>query len=158
MMAIQLVRQVEWGDLDYLIVDLPPGTADIQQELSKSLDFAGALVVVTPQDVAHLDARKALRMFEQSKVRVLGGVENMSGIVCPHCGQVVDVFARVREDRSIWASGVERLATVPLDPIVSEAGDSGTPLFIGHPHSAAAAAFRELAGKVRDRLGTSGTS
>ncbi len=158
MMAIQLVRQVEWGDLDYLIVDLPPGTADIQQELSRSLDFAGAVVVVTPQDVAHLDARKALRMFERSKVRVLGGVENMSGIVCPHCGQSVDVFSRVRSDRSIWASGVERLATIPLDPIVSEAGDTGSPLFIGRPQSAAAAAFRELAERVRERLRRSGTS
>jgi ATP-binding protein involved in chromosome partitioning len=152
MMAVQLVHQVEWGNLDYLIIDLPPGTADIQQQLSTSLPVSGAVVVVTPQDVAHLDARKGLRMFEQSGIKVLGGVENMSGIVCPHCGNALEVFSPVAQERSVWALGVERLAQIPMDPAISEAGDAGRPLMIAYPSSGAAVAFRELARKVGDRL------
>jgi ATP-binding protein involved in chromosome partitioning len=152
LMAVQLLRQVRWGNLDFLIVDLPPGTAEIQQELSKSVQMSGALVVVTPQDVAHLDARKALRMFQQTGISVLGGVENMSWLTCPHCGQRVDVFTRVREERSIWASGVQRLAQIPLDRSVSDAGDTGRPLLIGAPSSAASLAFQDLARKVKGRL------
>src|SRR5438105_2619486 len=154
MMAVQLVHQVQWGNLDYLIIDLRPGTADIQQQLSASLPVAGAIVVVTPQDVAHLDARKGLRMFEQAGITQLGGVENMSGITCPHCGKTIDVFSRVAPERSIWALGVERLAQIPMDPTISEAGDVGRPLLISHPDSVAAVAFRELALKVKARLET----
>jgi ATP-binding protein involved in chromosome partitioning len=156
MMAVQLLRQVRWGRLDFLIIDLPPGTADIQQELTKAVEVSGAVVVVTPQDVAHLDARKALRMFERTGIPVFGGVENMSGVVCPHCGQTIDVFSRVRKERSIWASGVERLAQIPLDRTISEAGDTGRPLLIANPGSAASVAFRELALRVKERLETSG--
>jgi ATP-binding protein involved in chromosome partitioning len=156
MMALQLLTQVNWGKLDFLIIDLPPGTADIQQELSKSVKLAGAIVVVTPQDVAHLDARKAVRMFELSSVKVLGGVENMAWIKCPHCGNVLDVFARVSEERSIWAAGVHRLVQIPLDPSVSEAGDMGRPLLIAKPTSIASLAFEELATKLKSELEPNG--
>ena len=156
MMAVQLLRQVQWRKLDFLIIDLPPGTADIQQELSKSVQMTGAIVVVTPQDVAHLDARKALRMFQDTGIEVLGGVENMSSIRCPHCGQSIDVFSRVSEERSIWAFGVQRLAQIPLDRAVSDAGDTGRPLLVAAPMSAASLAFKGLAHKVKRQLETNG--
>lgn len=155
-MALQLLRQVSWGNLDFLIIDLPPGTADIQQELLRSVKPAGAIIVVTPQDVAHLDARKAVRMFELSRIKVLGGVENMAWIECPHCGNRLEVFARVPEKRSIWASGVHRLAQIPLDPLVSEATDTGRPILIAKPTSNASLAFEELARTLKSELGPNG--
>ena len=112
----QLVGDVEWGELDYLLVDLPPGTADLQTEVFKTLPLAGVLLVVGPQDVAHLDAKKVVTLIRDADVRLLGAVENMSGFVCPHCGETHDVFPRVPPERSLWADGVERLATIPLDP------------------------------------------
>jgi len=117
----QLVHDVEWGDLDILLVDLPPGTADLQQQLLGVLSLDGAVIVVGPQDVAHLDGRKFLDFLRDGDVPVLGGVENMSGLVCPHCGEHIDVFSPVAEDRSLWATGLPRLGSVPLVP----AGISG---------------------------------
>ncbi len=152
LLAAQLVRQVDWGDLDYLIVDLPPGTADIQQILVREIVFTGAIIVVTPQDVAHLDARKAVQMYRRARIPVLGGVENMTGFACPHCGAPVEVFPRVPEGRAIWTMGVERIGTIPLDPSVSEAGDRGRPLLVEHPQSLQAAAFRDTARRLSEKL------
>ncbi|MEN3340834.1 MAG: ATP-binding protein involved in chromosome partitioning [Actinomycetota bacterium] len=115
LVARQLIRDVRWGALDYLIVDLPPGTADLQQQLFASVELAGAVVVVGPQDAAHLDARKLLTMLRGAGVRVLGAVENMRGLRCPHCGELVDVFPPVAEERSILRE-LPLLGTVPLDP------------------------------------------
>ena len=112
----QLVSDVEWGELDYLLVDLPPGTADLQTEVFRTLLLDGVLLVVGPQDVAHLDAKKVVSLVRDADVRLLGAVENMSGFVCPHCGETHDVFSRVPPERSLWADGVERLASIPLDP------------------------------------------
>lgn len=112
----QLVTQVAWHGLDVLLVDLPPGTADLQQQLVGVVALAGAIVVVSPQDVAHLDARKFLHFLREANVRVLGGVENMSGLLCPHCGERVEVFPPGPADRSIWADGVPLLGRIPLDP------------------------------------------
>jgi ATP-binding protein involved in chromosome partitioning len=111
----QLIRDVRWGELDYLIVDLPPGTADLQQQLFASVELAGAIVVVGPQDVAHLDARKLLAMLRDAGVPVLGAVENMRGLYCPHCGELVEVFPPVADHRSILRE-LPLLGTVPLDP------------------------------------------
>jgi len=111
----QLIRDVRWGRLDYLIVDLPPGTADLQQQLFATVELAGAIVVVGPQDAAHLDARKVLAMLRDAGVRVLGAVENMRGLRCPHCGELVDVFPPVADERSILRE-VPLLGSVPLDP------------------------------------------
>jgi ATP-binding protein involved in chromosome partitioning len=111
----QLIQDVRWGELDYLIVDLPPGTADLQQQLFSNVELAGAIVVVGPQDAAHLDARKVLAMLREAGVAVLGAVENMRGLRCPHCGELVDVFPPVAHDRSILRE-LPLLGTVPLDP------------------------------------------
>src|SRR5438874_7282829 len=111
----QLIRDVRWGRLDYLIVDLPPGTADLQQQLFATVELAGAIVVVGPQDAAHLDARRVLAMLRDAGVRVLGAVENMRGLRCPHCGELVDVFPPVADERSILRE-VPLLGSVPLDP------------------------------------------
>ena len=114
LLAKQLVHAVRWPDLAYLIVDLPPGTSAVQQLLVKELTCAGAIVVVTPELLAHLDGRKAVQMFRALNVRVLGGIENMAGSMCPHCGNELRLFPVAPHERSIWAMGVERLAQVPF--------------------------------------------
>jgi ATP-binding protein involved in chromosome partitioning len=148
----QLLSDVDWGELDVLVIDLPPGTADLQQQLFGLVDLGGALIVVGPQDVAHLDGRKVLDMLRTAGVRVLGGVENMAGLVCPHCGEVVEVFPPTPEERSLWAAGVTRLGSLPLDPAVARAGDEGVPVFLSVPTGVVATAYRELAGEVADAL------
>jgi ATP-binding protein involved in chromosome partitioning len=112
----QLVAHVDWGSPDVLLIDLPPGTADLQQQLLSVVSLDGAVAVVGPQDVAHLDARRFLEFLRDADVPVLGGIENMSGLVCPHCGERVDVFPPVRDERSIWSDGVVQLGRIPLDP------------------------------------------
>lgn len=112
----QLVHQVEWGPLDVLLLDLPPGTADLQQQLVGVVSLDGAVVVVGPQDVAHLDARKFIAFLHDADVPVLGAVENMSGLECPHCGELIQVFTPVKESRAVWAEGVPLLGRIPLDP------------------------------------------
>ena len=148
MIGRQLVDGVAWGDLDYLLVDLPPGSADVQQQLFSLLPLAGAILVVAPQDAAHLDAKRVLELLETTHVRLLGGVENMSGFGCPHCGERVEVFPRVPHERSIWALGVRRLGSIPLDPAVAAAGDRGTPVVVADPHAPNARAFRAVADEL----------
>ncbi|MGH9194596.1 MAG: P-loop NTPase [Acidimicrobiia bacterium] len=147
-LAMQFVGQVAWGDLDYLIVDLPPGSGEIPQILLRNIDVAGAIVVVTPPYVAHLDARKAVQMYRQANVKIIGGVENMSAHVCPHCGQREEIFVPAPHSRSIWAMGVQKLVDIPLDPSLGHAGDVGPPLMIAKPQSPQADAFRRLANAV----------
>ena len=152
----QLVHEVAWGGPDYLIIDLPPGTADLQQELVRLLPLDGALLVVGPQDVAHLDAKKVLDMFAETGVRVLGAVENMTAMTCPHCGEPIDVFPEVRQDRSLWALGVSRLTRVPLDSLVAQGGTGGSPVLVSHPHGPHADAFRNLRDALVDALEAEG--
>jgi ATP-binding protein involved in chromosome partitioning len=111
----QLIHDVRWGKLDYLLVDLPPGTADLQQQLFRTVELAGAIVVVGPQDAAHLDARKLVAMLRDAGVPILGAVENMRGLACPHCGELIEVFPPVAEERSVLRE-IELLGSVPLDP------------------------------------------
>ncbi len=134
----QLVKNVRWGELDYLIVDLPPGTADLQQHIFGAMAVAGAIVVLGPQDAAHLDARKILSLLRDAQVRVIGAVENMRGLSCPHCGETVDVFPPVAEDRSLLRE-VELLISLPLDPAFAKIN--------GIPPQ-----FDELAVRVEERL------
>jgi ATP-binding protein involved in chromosome partitioning len=113
-----LALDVEWGDLDFLVVDLPPGGGEAQKVLAGALVIAGAIVVVTPQELAHLDARKAISMFRQMKVRIIGAVENMSWLNCPSCGHRASLFSAVPVERSIW-NEVERLVAVPVNPALA---------------------------------------
>ncbi len=152
LLLVRLTRGVAWGDLDYLFVDLPPGTADLQQKLMARLQLAGAVVVVTPQDLAHLDARKVLDLCRRADVRVLGGIENMDGLVCPSCDERIDVFPRVAQQRSIWAAGVERLGAIPLDPVVAHSGDAGLPVVVAEPAGIHAKAFADLADRLTSVL------
>jgi ATP-binding protein involved in chromosome partitioning len=144
----QLLHDVDWGPLDFLLIDTPPGTADLQQELLQQVHLSGALIVVGPQDVAHLDGRKVVDMLRAGDVPIIGGIENMAQLTCPHCGEFVDVFPRAAPDRTIWAEGVSQLASIPLDPIVASAGNGHAPLLLAAPDGPQAAAFRELADRV----------
>jgi ATP-binding protein involved in chromosome partitioning len=153
MMVSQLLGQTEWGELDYLVVDLPPGTGDVQQALLRQTALDHAVVVVTPQYVAHLDARKAVRMYRAAKPDVLGGIENMAALRCPHCGEPVEVFPAAPADRTLWSMDVEQLGSVPLDPALSRASDSGRVLFgEDDAPSPRRDAFRAIAGRVEALL------
>lgn len=139
------VRQVEWGKLDVLLLDLPPGTGDIQLTLAQAFPLSGAVVVSTPQDVSLKIARRGLRMMEQVNVPILGIVENMSGFTCPSCGTLTHIFHQGGGAAIAQELGVPFLGKVPLDPAVVDCGDSGQPLVKAAPDSPAAAAYRQIA-------------
>lgn len=123
----QFLGSVLWGKLDYLIVDLPPGTGDVALSLIQTVPLSGAIVVSTPSDVSLQDARKAIEMFRQMKVDLVGMVENMSYFVCPHCQHEVDIFSKGGAEKTAAQFNVEFLGTIPLDPDIRKAGDSGKP-------------------------------
>ncbi len=153
----QLLNDTLWGGdagqgLDYLIVDLPPGTGDIQLTLAQKIPVAGALIVTTPQDVATLDARKALKMFEKVEVPVLGLVENMAAHVCSHCGHVEHLFGHGGGERIAAQYGVPLLGSLPLELAIREQGDAGVPVVASAPDSAVARVYRETARRVAARL------
>lgn len=137
----QLLNDTRWDDLDYLFIDLPPGTGDIQLTLSQKIPVAGAIVVTTPQDVATLDARKAVRMFEKVNVPILGLVENMATYVCTNCGHEDHIFGHGGAGRLSQDYGLPVLGSLPLDRSVREQGDAGVPVVVSAPESAAARAF-----------------
>lgn len=141
----QFLEQVEWGPLDIMVVDMPPGTGDAQLSLVQTIDLDGAVMVTTPQPVATGDVLRGIKMFERVNTRVLGIVENMGGYVCPHCGESVDVFGRGGGESLAEETGVPFLGTIPLDPAVREAGDQGVPTVVSAPDSGAGAALREIA-------------
>jgi ATP-binding protein involved in chromosome partitioning len=144
-MIQQFLADVEWGNLDYLIVDLPPGTGDAQLTLSQVVPLTGAVVVTTPQDVALSDARKGINMFKKVNVAVLGVVENMSYFICPHCGERTDIFSHGGGKLASEKYGVPFLGEVPLEPAVRKGGDTGKPIVVGEPESPVAEAFRKIA-------------
>ncbi|RDZ29729.1 iron-sulfur cluster carrier protein ApbC [Lysobacter silvisoli] len=148
----QLLNETRWGELDYLIVDLPPGTGDIQLTLAQKIPVAGAVIVTTPQDVATLDARKALKMFEKVQVPVLGLVENMAVHVCSNCGHAEHVFGQGGGARMAEQYGVPLLGSLPLELAIREQGDAGTPVVAAQPDSAAAQAYRAAARNLAVRL------
>jgi ATP-binding protein involved in chromosome partitioning len=125
----QLLYDVNWGGLDFLLVDLPPGTADLQASLFREAKLDGALLVVGPQDLAHLDAKKVVSLLRDANVRVLGAVENMAGLVCPHCGEQIELFPPVLPERSLWHAGVRRLVSIPLDPSLAQLNGGPPPVF-----------------------------
>ena len=142
---MQLFNDTLWGDLDYLLIDLPPGTGDIQLTLAQKIPVAGAVIVTTPQDIATLDAKKALKMFEKVEVPVLGIVENMAVHTCSNCGHVEHLFGQGGGERMAAQYGVPLLGSLPLDIAIREQGDAGQPVVVAAPDSAVAQAYRQTA-------------
>jgi ATP-binding protein involved in chromosome partitioning len=144
----QFLQQVEWGELDYLIIDLPPGTGDVVISLVQTVPLTGAVVVSTPSDVSLQDARKALEMFAQVNVPVLGIVENMSHFTCPHCQKEIDIFSRGGAEHTARQYNLPFLGSVELIPSIREGGDRGLPVTLAGPKSPQAAAFYDIAEKL----------
>ncbi len=149
----QLIEQADWGEVDTLVFDLPPGTGDIQISLAQKVRLSGAVIVTTPQDVALIDAARGVKMFNKVSVPILGLVENMSFFACPHCGGRTDIFRSGGGRRESDRLGVPLLGEIPLDPRVALGGDEGMPVLIRDPESPAALAFQEVARKVAAALG-----
>jgi ATP-binding protein involved in chromosome partitioning len=148
----QFLRGVDWGQLDYLVIDLPPGTGDVQLSLIQTAPVTGAIVVTTPSDVSLEDARKAVHMFNQVKVPVLGLVENMSWLKCPHCNEHIDVFSTGGGSRTATQMGITFLGELPLDPQVRIGGDTGRPVTMRGESDERATAFFELARRTIERV------
>lgn len=144
----QMLGDVAWGDLDVMILDMPPGTGDAQLTVTQKVPLSGAVIVTTPQDVALIDARKGLAMFRKVNVPVLGIVENMSVFVCPHCGEATHIFRKDGGKRTAELLGVDLLGSIPLDPAIVEGGDAGMPISVASPDGPHAKAFREVAKAV----------
>ena len=148
----QFLEQVDWGPLDVMIVDMPPGTGDAQLSLVQTIDVDGAVMVTTPQQVSTGDVRRGIKMFERVNTRVLGIVENMSGLACPGCGEIVEVFGSGGGEALAEELDLPFLGRIPLDPAVSTAGDEGAPTVVSAPDSAAAVALRQLIARVENAL------
>jgi ATP-binding protein involved in chromosome partitioning len=144
----QLLEQTNWRDLDYLIVDMPPGTGDIQLTLSQKVPVTGAVIVTTPQDIALLDARKGLKMFEKVGIPILGIVENMSVHICSNCGHAEAIFGEGGGQKMCAEYGVDFLGALPLTMSIREQTDSGMPTVVADPDGKVAAIYREIARKV----------
>ncbi len=152
----QLFRDVLWGELDYLLIDLPPGTGDAQLTLTQLVPLAGAVTVTTPQEVALHDVRKGMMMFQKVNVPLLGIVENMSFYLCGHCGERTEIFSHGGGERAAEKLGIPFLGRVPIDPAIRIGGDTGNPIVIANPDSPQAKAFREIAAKLAAALQTGG--
>jgi ATP-binding protein involved in chromosome partitioning len=148
----QLLREVVWGELDALIVDMPPGTGDTQLSMAQNVPLSGVVIVSTPQDLALIDARRGVAMFNKVEVPLLGVVENMSYFLCPHCGARTDVFSHGGARKEADRLGVPFLGEVPLDMVIRENSDDGRPVAASLPDSAQAAAFNEIARRVAETI------
>src|SRR3954465_7921610 len=148
----QFLRDVDWGELDYLVIDLPPGTSDAQLTLAQAVPISGALLVTTPQDVAVLDVSKALAMFRRMSVPVMGLVENMSSFVCPHCGEATEIFGRGGGERFAQRNELEYFGGIPLDVKVRQGGDAGIPAVAQREPGTGAEVMRSLAKTVAARM------
>ncbi|GBD17497.1 Iron-sulfur cluster carrier protein [bacterium HR26] len=151
-LVTQFLNDVDWGELDYLVIDLPPGTGDVQLTLVQRIPLSGAIIVTTPQDVALADAVKGLQMFREVKTPVLGIIENMSYFICPHCGGRSEIFGFGGGQRTAERYDVPLLGQIPIDPAVREGGDAGLPIVVSAPGSLTAEAFREAARRAAGRL------
>jgi len=148
----QLLNDCEWGELDYLIIDLPPGTGDAQLSLVQLAPVKGAVIVTTPQDVALIDAKKGVLMFQKLEVAILGIIENMSFFICPHCHGKTDIFSEGGGRREASRLNVPFLGVIPIDPTVRVGGDGGVPVVVGHPDSEVSKAFLNAAKTLDQRL------
>jgi len=152
----QLLRDVNWGELDVLVVDMPPGTGDAQLTMAQQVPLAGAVIVSTPQDIALLDARKGLNMFRKVEVPVLGIIENMSYFSCPNCGHRSDIFSHGGAQKEAERLGVDFLGEIPLDIEIRETSDGGHPIVVSKPDSANAKAFRDIGARIWAKLEAAG--
>jgi ATP-binding protein involved in chromosome partitioning len=148
----QFFRDVVWGELDYLLIDLPPGTGDAQLSISQLVTLAGVITVTTPQEVALHDVRKGMTMFQKVNVPLLGIVENMSYYVCGHCGERTEIFSHGGGERAAEKLGVPFLGHIPIDPAIRAGGDEGMPIVIAQPDSPLAKAFMAMAEKIAATL------
>ncbi len=151
----QLLQDTEWGELDVLVVDLPPGTGDVQLTLAQTVPLTGVILVTTPQDLALLDVKKGAEMFKQVEAPLLGIVENMSFFTCPDCGKETEIFRRGGGQKESERLGIPLIGRIPLDPDVCDAGDTGVPVAIGHPDTQAGAEFHKIAAAVVEILSQS---
>jgi ATP-binding protein involved in chromosome partitioning len=149
---VQMLREVAWGDLDILVVDMPPGTGDAQLTMAQQVPLAGAVIVSTPQDLSLIDARKGLNMFRRVDVPVLGIVENMSYFLCPHCGGRTDIFGHGGAEAEAARIGVPFLGAVPLHAAIRERSDAGSPIVVSEPAGEHARIFKEIAGRAWERV------
>src|SRR5256714_10005575 len=152
----QMLREVEWGTLDVMIVDMPPGTGDAQLTMAQQVPLAGAVIVSTPQDLALIDARRGVEMFKRVNVPVLGIIENMSYFVCPKCGERHDIFGHGGAHKEAERLGVPFLGEVPLHMAIRETPDAGRPRGATRPDAAHAKAYRAIAVRVREQLAGKG--
>ncbi|MBK1698751.1 iron-sulfur cluster carrier protein ApbC [Rhodovibrio salinarum] len=148
----QMLRDVDWGELDVLVVDMPPGTGDAQLTLAQQVPLAGSVIITTPQDISLLDAKKGLNMFRKVDVPVFGMVENMSYYLCPHCGERSDIFSAGGGRREAEKMGTELLGEIPLDIVIRETSDGGQPVVVSHPESAHAQAYLSIAEQVWGKI------
>ena len=148
----QFLRDVDWGDLDYLVIDLPPGTSDAHLTLVQAVPVSGAVLVTTPQEVSLADVAKALAMFQRMSVPILGIVENMTAFACPHCGELTEIFGRGGGERFAAAHDLEYLGGIPLDITVRQGGDVGVPAVAQREPGPAARAMTSIAGAVAARM------
>ncbi len=148
----QMLRDVDWGELDVLVVDMPPGTGDAQLTMAQRVPLAGAVIVSTPQDIALLDARKGLNMFRKVDIPVLGIIENMSYFTCPHCGERSDIFSHGGARLEAERLGTEFLGEIPLDIAIRETSDSGRPIVVSQPESEHAKAYQRIAATILRKL------
>lgn len=145
----QFIEDVEWGNLDYLVIDMPPGTGDEAMSIVQLIPKAdGVVIVTTPQDVALLDSRKSVTFASLVKIPIIGLVENMSGFVCPHCGQTTDIFKSGGGEATAKEMNIQFLGRVPIEPEVVLSGDSGLPIVLKNPDSMSAKAFKSIVGKI----------
>jgi ATP-binding protein involved in chromosome partitioning len=148
----QLLGQTNWKDLDYLVVDMPPGTGDIQLTLAQQVPVTGAVIVTTPQDIALMDAKKGLKMFEKVSIPILGIVENMAVHICSNCGHAEHIFGADGGRKMAEEYGVEYLGSLPLDIRIREQADSGRPTVVAEPDSAITQTYKAIARKVAVRI------
>jgi ATP-binding protein involved in chromosome partitioning len=148
----QMLGEVAWGELDIMIVDMPPGTGDAQLTMAQQVALAGAVIVSTPQDIALIDARKGVNMFKKVDVPVLGIIENMSYFLCPHCGERSDIFSHGGARREAERLGTDFLGEIPLDMAIRETSDDGRPITVSQPDSPYAQTFRAIAARVWEKV------
>ncbi|OGV98992.1 MAG: hypothetical protein A3I04_07660 [Nitrospinae bacterium RIFCSPLOWO2_02_FULL_39_110] len=148
----QFLKDVEWGELDYLVIDLPPGTGDAQLTLAQTIPLTGAVVVTTPQDISLIDARRAITMFEKITVPVLGIIENMSYFLCPHCGKKTEIFSSGGGEKTSQKYDIPLIGNIPIDTEIRAGGDAGKPIVISNPESPQSVEFGTIAGAVASMI------